>query len=248
MADYIMEDDTLRFTGRLTLARIGDLPQRLREQMVAPRLIDLGQIERMDSVGAWVVHRLVCDSGAEIIGSNTTYAHLLAQVSAHDRPVAEPPPRQPPLINLLGQVGNGVISALQTLVGLTGFMGAIILEIYAIIGSPTRFRWAAMIRQFEDVGVRAISIIGLMSVLIGVVIAEQSAEQLADYGGQAFTINIIGSLTLRELGVLMTAIMVAGRSGSAFAAQLGTMKLTEEIDAMRTIGISPIGALVLPRV
>ncbi len=94
---------------------------------------------------------------------------------------------------------------------------------------------------------QALAIVGLMSFLIGIVIAQQGAVQLRQFGAEVFTINLVGRLTLRELGVLMTAIMVAGRSGSAFAAQLGTMKLTEEIDAMRTIGVSPMEALVLPR-
>ena len=94
------------------------------------------------------------------------------------------------------------------------------------------------------VGVSALGIIGLMSFLIGIVIAQQGAVQLRQFGAEIYTINLVGRLTLRELGVLMTAIMVAGRSGSAFAAQIGTMKLTEEIDAMRTIGVSPMEALV----
>ena len=97
------------------------------------------------------------------------------------------------------------------------------------------------------VGVRALGIIGLMSFLIGIVIAQQGAVQLEQFGAEIYTINLIGRITVRELGMLMTAIMVAGRSGSAFAAQIGTMKITEEIDAMRTIGVSPIEALVLPR-
>ncbi len=94
---------------------------------------------------------------------------------------------------------------------------------------------------------KALGIVGLMSFLIGIVIAQQGAVQLRQFGAEALTINLIGRITTRELGVLMTAIMVAGRSGSAFAAQIGTMKLTEEIDAMRTIGVSPVEALVLPR-
>ncbi|RZM32295.1 MAG: ABC transporter permease, partial [Sphingomonas sp.] len=97
------------------------------------------------------------------------------------------------------------------------------------------------------VGVAALAILGLMGFLIGMVIAQQGAVQLRQFGAEVFTINLVGRLTLRELGVLMTAIMVAGRSGSAFAAQIGTMKLTEEIDAMRTIGVSPMEALVVPR-
>jgi phospholipid/cholesterol/gamma-HCH transport system permease protein len=105
----------------------------------------------------------------------------------------------------------------------------------------------AVISRFDVVGVRALGIIGLMSFLIGIVVGQQGAVQLEQFGAEIYTINLIGRITVRELGTLMTAIMVAGRSGSAFAAQIGTMKITEEIDAMRTIGVSPIEALVLPR-
>jgi phospholipid/cholesterol/gamma-HCH transport system permease protein len=106
----------------------------------------------------------------------------------------------------------------------------------------------ALVRQMELVGVTSLPIIGLMSFLVGIVIAQQGAIQLREFGAEIYTINLTGRISLRELGILMTAIMVAGRSGSAFAAQIGTMKLTEEIDAMRTIGVSPVEALVIPRV
>src|SRR5690606_19726427 len=111
-----------------------------------------------------------------------------------------------------------------------------------------RFPYRALVRQFELVGITALPIIGLMSFLIGIVIAQQGAAQLRQFGAEIYTINLTGRLAMRELGVLMTAIMDAGRSGSAFAAQIGTMKLTEEVDAMRTIGVAPMDALVLPRV
>ncbi|HLL59117.1 MAG TPA: ABC transporter permease, partial [Allosphingosinicella sp.] len=101
---------------------------------------------------------------------------------------------------------------------------------------------------FEVVGVHSLGIVGLMSFLVGIVIAQQGAVQLRQFGAEVFTVNLIGRMSVKELGVLMTAIMVAGRSGSAFAAQIGSMKLAEEIDAMRTIGVSPMEALVVPRV
>jgi phospholipid/cholesterol/gamma-HCH transport system permease protein len=144
-------------------------------------------------------------------------------------------------------VGGWVSDAGTVLVGLVGFLGAVLLGFAAIIRRPKRFRINAVIQRFDLVGVRALGIIGLMSFLIGIVIGQQGAVQLQQFGAEIYTINLIGRITIRELGTLMTAIMVAGRSGSAFAAQLGTMKLTEEIDAMRTIGVSPIEALVIPR-
>jgi phospholipid/cholesterol/gamma-HCH transport system permease protein len=129
-----------------------------------------------------------------------------------------------------------------------GFLGETLVAVGRLLVHPKRFRWRSLIRQFELVGISALGIIGLMSFLIGIVIAQQGAAQLRQFGAEIYTINLTGRLALRELGVLMTAIMVAGRSGSAFAAELGTMKLTEEIDAMRTIGVSPMEALVIPRI
>jgi len=149
---------------------------------------------------------------------------------------------------MLDQAGAAVIRAGTTLIGLVGFFGACLVTSATMLIHPRRIRWHALSRQFEVVGVDALGIIGLMSFLIGIVIAQQGAIQLRQFGAEVFTINLVGRLTLRELGVLMTAIMVAGRSGSAFAAQLGSMKLAEEVDAMRTIGVAPMEALVMPRV
>jgi phospholipid/cholesterol/gamma-HCH transport system permease protein len=136
----------------------------------------------------------------------------------------------------------------RTMIGLLGFFGALMITILNIIRHPRRFRFNAVTQQFEQVGVRALAIIGLMSFLVGIVIAQQGAVQLRQFGFESYTVNLVGRSAVKELGVLMTAIMVAGRSGSAFAAQLGSMKLSEEVDAMRTIGVSPMEALVFPRV
>jgi phospholipid/cholesterol/gamma-HCH transport system permease protein len=148
---------------------------------------------------------------------------------------------------VLTELGEWIAETGQTLLGLLGFFGATLIGFAQVIRRPRHFRLNAVVTRFDVVGVRALGIIGLMSFLIGIVIAQQGAVQLAQFGAEVYTINLIGRITVRELGVLMTAIMVAGRSGSAFAAQIGTMKITEEIDAMRTIGVSPIEALVIPR-
>jgi len=245
-ATFTDDGGTLRFTGNLALADLGDLPERL-DAVDSARAIDLSGVDRLDTVGAWVIHRYAARHEVEITGLSDDRRHLLAQVERSDAPIAAPPAPLPSFLRVVGEIGEATTTAGRTLLGLLGFFGSTVLAFWGLIRHPGRFRFNAVVTRFEVVGVSALGIIGLMSFLIGIVIAQQGAVQLRQFGAEVFTINLIGRITLRELGVLMTAIMVAGRSGSAFAAQLGTMKLTEEIDAMRTIGVSPMEALVVPR-
>ncbi|HET8613819.1 MAG TPA: MlaE family lipid ABC transporter permease subunit [Sphingomonas sp.] len=247
-ADFTEQDRTLRFTGRLTLARLGDLPQRLDALDPPPQAVDLSKVERIDTVGAWVIHRLVRDHDVRIEGASDRARALIERVAEVDEPFKVRPDATPPFQRVLGHIGAATLTAFSTLHGLLGFFGATLIALWDVILNPRRFRMPSVVRQLEVVGVDALGIIGLMSFLIGVVIAQQGAVQLRQFGAEVFTINLIGRITTRELGVLMTAIMVAGRSGSAFAAQIGSMKLAEEVDAMRTIGLSPMQVLVLPRV
>jgi phospholipid/cholesterol/gamma-HCH transport system permease protein len=235
-----------RVAGALTITRAATT-QREIDALPDPLTIDLSEIERMDTVGAWLVYRTVRDRGAKVIGASRDEVSLLKQVGEFDVPVRVVPDEKRGLVSILSELGSWIAETGETLIGLLGFFGAVLIGFANVIRRPRRFRVNAVVQRFDVVGVRALGIIGLMSFLIGIVIAQQGAVQLAQFGAEVYTINLIGRITVRELGVLMTAIMVAGRSGSAFAAQIGTMKITEEIDAMRTIGVSPIEALVLPR-
>jgi phospholipid/cholesterol/gamma-HCH transport system permease protein len=240
----------LVFSGDLTLARLGDLPKRLQERQSANDggTIDVSGVNRIDTVGALILLKLAEESGASITGANSQAEQVLKQVGDAHQPVKMRPDSVNAFERVLGEIGAATMTAGRTLLGLLGFFGGVCISFANTIMHPSRFRLHAVVQRFEVVGVSALAIIGLMSFLIGIVIAQQGAVQLRQFGAEIYTINLIGRITTRELGVLMTAIMVAGRSGSAFAAQLGTMKLTEEIDAMRTIGVSPTEALVLPRV
>ncbi|MFL6846160.1 MAG: ABC transporter permease [Allosphingosinicella sp.] len=238
----------LRFQGDLTLPRLGVLPTRLERLKGDGFLLDLSEVGRMDTIGAWIVHRTARDRHGEIVGADAGSATLLKQVEQADQPVKVRPDPPSAFARVLGQIGGATMDAGQTLVGLLGFFGAMLLSLVYVFRQPRRFRLNAIVQRFEVVGVHAFGIIGLMSFLVGIVIAQQGAVQLRQFGAEIYTINLIGRSSIKELGVLMTAIMVAGRSGSSFAAQLGSMKLAEEVDAMRTIGVSPMEALVLPRV
>lgn len=238
---------TLRFTGNLSLACLHDLPQRLDAVEGKVDRLDLSGVERIDTVGAWLIHRFARDHQCDVAGLEDNEQNLLDQVAAADHPVELPQSHGGPIARVMGEVGAAVMVAMHTMYGLLGFLGATLIAFWNVATHPRRFRFNATVQRFEVVGVSALGIVGLMSFLIGIVIAQQGAVQLRQFGAEVYTINLVGRITLRELGVLMTAIMVAGRSGSAFAAQIGTMKLTEEIDAMRTIGVSPMEALVVPR-
>jgi len=239
---------TLALSGPLTVSSVGPLDAQLRALAEPVTRIDLAGVSDCDTVGAWLVARLAGEHGAAISGESAEAARLIAAVRvAPGEPEVEAPPLAEPEA-LLAAIGRLVVGYARGMVDLLGFLGALILAGLATARHPSRFRWTSLVRQVDLVGVGALPIIGLMSFLIGIVIAQQGAVQLRQFGAEIYTVNLTGRLSLRELGILMTAIMFAGRSGSAFAAQIGTMKLTEEVDAMRTIGVSPVEALILPRV
>jgi phospholipid/cholesterol/gamma-HCH transport system permease protein len=252
-AQYLLEDagtdgPRLVLSGHLTLAAIGPIERDLRAMEGPVAAVDLAGVEEIDTVGAWVVCRFAREHDSEITGASPAAQRLLAAMRDIDAGGDTHPHRLPMWERVPTKLGEHVLGARGGVYGVVGFFGQILIGIASLIRHPARFPLKALVHQMELVGVSALPIIGLMSFLIGIVIAQQGSVQLEQFGAEALTVNLVGRITLRELGVLMTAIMVAGRSGSAFAAQLGTMKLTEEIDAMRTIGISPIEALVIPRI
>jgi len=240
-------EQAMRIRGALTITRAASIAREI-EAEADPLVIDLSGVERMDTVGAWLVYRAVRDRGAKVTGASPQTNSLLEQVAEFDKPTKVRPEEGASFFRVLAELGEWIVESGRTLVGLLDFFGGTLISFANLVSHPKRFRLNAVVQRFDVVGVRALGIIGLMSFLIGIVIAQQGSVQLAQFGAEIYTINLIGRITVRELGTLMTAIMVAGRSGSAFAAQLGTMKITEEIDAMRTIGVSPVEALVIPRI
>lgn len=241
-------------SGRLTVRFADQFSPKFRdlEARDGPLQVDISDTDRIDTVGAWVLYRLrsvrqEAGKETEIVGASDDMEQLIQQIGDAKLDTRMRPEKRGGPLGLLERFGGHIVEGTLQLGAFLAFLGVTMMALGRTVLHPRRLRGAAIFRQAETVGVEALGIIGLMSFLVGIVIAQQGAVQLRQFGAEVFVINLVGRITFRELGVLMTAIMVAGRSGSAFAAQLGSMKLAEEIDAMRTIGMPPIEVLVLPR-
>ncbi|HEX9767907.1 MAG TPA: MlaE family lipid ABC transporter permease subunit [Kiloniellales bacterium] len=215
--------------------------------------IDLAGIEAFDTTGALLVHRTVKQlsaRGLEVVLSGGVKAHrdLIETVRSHDVACPPPPPARSAVVTLMEHTGRATFFVFDEALSLVNFLGHTVVVLLASLLRPGRIRMTALINQMERTGLNALPIVGLISFLIGVVLAYQGADQLRKFGAEIFTVNLVGVGVLREMAIMLTAIIVAGRSGSAFTAQIGTMKVNEEIDAMRTIGLDPMEVLVLPRV
>ncbi|MCR6499640.1 ABC transporter permease [Shinella sp. CPCC 101442] len=216
--------------------------------------IDLSGVSEMDTAGAWLVRRAITGrqaSGADVHlrdGDGARYADL---ISALPEKLAEPregnAPRSTVFERVFSPVGRVMVDAWEDMVAAMFILGSAVRGAQLKLGRRSGLSPAAIVHQIDHMGVRAVPIILLMSFLIGAIIAQQGAFQLRYFGAEVFVVDLVGILQLREIGVLLTAIMIAGRSGSAITAEIGSMKMREEIDALKVMGLSPVGVLVFPR-
>lgn len=258
--DRIVEGSSLRlvFSGSWTIREAASIEEHLAKIVRLPArgmdaVIDLARLDDLDTAGAWMV--LGAADGLRGQGSHVSYrglaeahATLLDEIRDHRAKLAAPGPvRTRPLLRLAQDCGNGLRQIGEDLVAITGFLGLVVAAAVRLALTPWRFRWTSLVHQIEHTGLRAVPIIALICLLIGAVVLQQGAEQLKPFGAEPYAVQMLAILALREIGVLLTAVMIAGRSGSAFTAEIGAMKMREEIDAMRAIGLNPIETLVLPR-
>jgi phospholipid/cholesterol/gamma-HCH transport system permease protein len=241
--------------GDWTVASAPALDPRLRRlafDRVRTARFELGGIDTLDSAGAWLIWR-TCSAldhagiRTSLDGLKPQHAPLFAKVTEAGEPAPAHPPRHAPLIDMLARIGRSVFTIGRQARRLVGFLGAIVVALLRLLYRPGRIRFTSLISHLEQVGLNALPILGLLSFLVGIVLAYQGVDQLRKFGAEIFTVNLVGISVLREMGILLTAIIVAGRSGSAFTAQIGTMQVNEEVDALRTLGLDPIEVLVLPR-
>ncbi|MDJ0950450.1 MAG: MlaE family lipid ABC transporter permease subunit [Alphaproteobacteria bacterium] len=246
----------LSIVGALDVSTIGRLDGRIRRldpgEARAVR-IDLSQVDSLDTAGAWVVQRLThrLESGGRavsIVGAKPTQAALIERVGRTEDRETVIAPKSHPLLAVVQQTGEQTFARISDAKKITAFFGLVAITLVRSLAMPWRIRYVSLVHHMQQAGLNAIPITTLLSVLIGVVLAYQGAFQLQRFGAEIFTVNLIGISVLREIGVLMTSIVIAGRSGSAFTAQIGTMKVNQEVDAMITIGLDPAEVLVLPRV
>lgn len=214
--------------------------------------IDVSKVSKLDTFGAWLIERLRRslthgNVEAKIAGLSANYASLVDEVRRVPADAAPVAVRQNALIGLLEDVGRNVVGFGSTLTALIGMLGAILSASAHVLRHPRSFRLTSTVHHLEQVCWRAVPIIVLITFLIGCIISQQGIFHFRQFGADIFVVDMLGVLVLREIGVLLVAIMVAGRSGSAYTAELGSMKMREEIDALRTMGFDPIEVLVLPR-
>lgn len=216
-------------------------------------VIDVSGVEQMDTAGAMALQRVMraCTVRTErsaIIGASKNHKDVLEQVAMHLAPCPVEPIRGNPLMMMTERLGKGVVNVYFASLEILSFIGLTLATIGRVLAVPGRLRGAATFHHMEEAGLNAFPIVGLMSFLIGAVVAFMGAKILQAFNADIFTVELVGIAVMREFGVLLAAILVAGRSGSAFTAQIGSMKIREEIDAMKTLGLDPIEVLVVPRV
>ncbi len=245
---------TLRFAGDMRMQSLDVIEDSIARMTTNQRLamLDLSQIDALDTGGAWMIsdlqHRLEAQgTQVTLVGATEERMAMIASIAAHrsTEPVAETAPKG--FLPWLENLGARTVRAGQNTAQVLSFFGLTLHRLTRSLAMPWRIRGASLVTQMDEAGFKAVPIVALMGFLIGVVLAFQGAAQLQQFGAEVFVVELISISILRELGVLLTAIIIAGRSGSAFTASIGSMKVQEEIDAMRTLGLDPMDVLVVPR-
>ena len=215
--------------------------------------INMGEVREFDTFGAWLLERLVRawqGSGrqARIVGLSEKYRHLFEELQQTNRDEDEVQRKRGGVLAALDSLGRKVEEFGREFLPFVNMFGAFGHALARVIIRPAQFRLTSTVHQLDRVGWQAIPIILLITFLIGCIISQQGFFHFRKFGADAYTVDMVGILVLREIGVLIVAIMVAGRSGSSYTAELGSMKMREEIDALRTMGFNPVEVLILPRI
>lgn len=250
------EDPCLKLSGDWVVNRAAESDGALRHAKIpgeGPVSIDLSDIETLDTSGAWVIHRFRGNlefkgRRVQLEGLDEKRAILFQELELHHPPTWKPEKRGYSLAGFLEAWGRQTVNALKDGQAMLHILGALGTVLAAVLVQPKRLRGVSAAVQFDKTCIGAVPIILLMSFLIGVIISQQGGFYLRQFGADLYVVDLAGVLVLREIGVILTAIMVAGRSGSAITAEIGAMRMREEVDAMHVIGLRVTEVLILPRV
>jgi phospholipid/cholesterol/gamma-HCH transport system permease protein len=215
--------------------------------------LDMNGLSELDTLGAWLLEKLsrraaAAGHPAEFVGVAENYAGLIEEMRQVNRHNPAPVRAPNPVLVKLGEIGRSAVSATDDVTVFLQMLGSLFMALIGVLRRPRSLRFTSLVYQLYKVGWQAIPIVALITFLIGAIIAQQGFFHFRKFGAESYVVDMVGILVLRELGVLIVAIMVAGRSGSAYTAELGSMKMREEIDALSTMGLDPIEVLILPRV
>ena len=215
--------------------------------------MDMAGVRELDTLGAWLLEKISrravrAGHRAEVIGVADNYAGLIEEVRQVNRRNPAPARALNPVVAMLSNVGRAAIGGTEDVSAFLQMLGSLFLALVGALRRPRSLRLTSLVYQLYRVGFQAIPIMVLITFLIGAIIAQQGFFHFRKFGAESYVVDMVGILVLRELGVLIVAIMVAGRSGSAYTAELGSMKMREEIDALSTMGLDPVEVLILPRI
>ncbi|MGM4895886.1 ABC transporter permease [Tardiphaga sp. 709] len=245
-------------TGSWTVVNAATLEQL--SASIAPQLararsvtVNMSGVRELDTLGAWLIERIsrhLAGGGqrAHIVGAAEDYIDLIEELRQVNRRRNPGLTERKSIAGRLEMLGRAALAAILDLSAFLQMLGAICLAAVGVLRRPRSFRLTSLVYQIYRVGWQALPIVVLITFLIGAIIAQQGIFHFRKFGAEAYVVDMVGILVLRELGVLIVAIMVAGRSGSAYTAELGSMKMREEIDALSTMGLDPVDVLILPRV
>jgi phospholipid/cholesterol/gamma-HCH transport system permease protein len=249
------EDIVLTAAGAWTIQAARALDEQLQKLAAAGAkrvLIVLADLTALDTAGAWLIARTERELRAagiavDIGGAKPGHQALLTRIMEAGRPPPLAPAPHFHLIDIVANTGEAVIHGGRQARDMLEFFGAIVVAIGRLLRRPGRIRFVSLVSNIEQHGFNAMPIVGILLFLVGIVVAYQGVGQLRRFGAEIFAVDLVGISVLREMGVLISSIVIAGRSGSAFTAQIGTMQVNEEVDAIRTLGLDPLEVLVLPR-
>jgi phospholipid/cholesterol/gamma-HCH transport system permease protein len=215
--------------------------------------LDMAGLRELDTLGAWLLEKISRRASAgghrtEVVGVADNYAGLIEEVRQVNRHNPAPVRALNPVVAKLNDIGRSAASATEDITAFLQMLGSLFLALFSVLRRPRSLRLTSLVYQLYKVGWQAIPIMVLITFLIGAIIAQQGIFHFRKFGADSYVVDMVGILVLRELGVLIVAIMVAGRSGSAYTAELGSMKMREEIDALSTMGLDPVEVLILPRI